>query len=85
MLPSGSVNSKNKGGGGNGKSSKQTRLSKRLHGDSNEDQSVNDETTDHEVQMTEPYLSDSIEGLETNATDSRPNPIVSLSGEESSG
>ncbi|GJV76219.1 G2/mitotic-specific cyclin S13-7-like protein [Tanacetum coccineum] len=37
-----------------------------------------------DVRTTEPYPSDSIEGLETNATDSRPSPIVSLSGGESS-
>nr|GFC28341.1 hypothetical protein [Tanacetum cinerariifolium] len=46
-----------KGGGGNGKSCKPTRFSKRLHGDSIKDKSVNDETTKHEVVMTESNLS----------------------------
>ncbi|GJW57348.1 hypothetical protein Tco_0104079, partial [Tanacetum coccineum] len=55
------------------------------HHEPNEDQSVNDETSDHEVQTSEPYPSDSIEGLESNATNSRPSLIVSLSGGESSG
>ncbi|GJY98959.1 hypothetical protein Tco_0516389 [Tanacetum coccineum] len=55
------------------------------HHEPNEDQSVNDETSDHEVQTSEPYPSDSIKGLESNATDSRPSIDVSLSGGESSG
>nr|GEY54457.1 hypothetical protein [Tanacetum cinerariifolium] len=41
------------GGGENGKSSKQTRFSKRLQGEANEVQSRNEETNEHVVQSTE--------------------------------
>ncbi|GJX46036.1 uncharacterized protein Tco_0271226 [Tanacetum coccineum] len=65
----------NKGCGGIGKSSKQTRFSKRLHGDSSDDHTVNDVQAEHEGVLTSEINLEEVSSVNIN-TISTPSPGI---------